>query len=396
LARINFFGNTNNYPYLLVKGLRSLGHDARLVVNQSEALHRPEAADASLARGYPDWIYDCSSLSEEEFVAEAPRICDVLNFIAAGDCAVLNHLGPSLASRLTIPHVAFLTGSDITYYANLDTLAARSSVWDEHFRRSPGGLLAHEKWHKFIGRQRIGIATARGISCSPKGWIPEVDRILEEIGVQDDRRFSMFICETSELQYSTPPSRAWLRVLNGARINWKKPMPAGFTTQDDKGTDVLLEGFAAFLRHGGKAELRIFRKGLHVKETEQLACFLGIESQITWLDEMPLSAFREEMRQADIVCDQLGPSFPGMTALDAMALGRPVIGNFKTDWFERQFGEALPVCQAATAQEITRHLDAFAGTRERIRKAGLAAREFAVKHLSPEANAARCLQRLGL
>jgi glycosyltransferase involved in cell wall biosynthesis len=159
---------------------------------------------------------------------------------------------------------------------------------------------------------------------------------------------------------------------------------------------VLLAGFAAFLRHGGKGELRMVRKGLHVKETEHLARSLDIESCITWLDEMPLIAFREEMRQADIVCDQLGPSFPGMTALDAMALGRPVIGNFQIDWFTRQFGEGLPVCQAATAQEITRHLDALAGTPERIRKIGLAAREFAVKHFSPEANAVKCLQRLRL
>ena len=396
LATITFFGNTNNYPYLLVSGLRRLGHDARLVVNQAEPLHRPESADPKLAAGYPYWLHDCSHLPEADFVAESTAISDTLNFVAASHYAVLNHLGPSLAARLDIPHLALLTGSDLTYYANPATVDTRSRSWDPDFQRSPGGVLAREKWTAFIERQRCGIATSRAVSFPPRGWVAEADALLSDIGIDDQRRFSLFVCDTLVLSYSETYPGEKLRVLNGARVNWKKPLPAGFSTQDDKGTDVLIRGFAEFLSHGGKAELRMVKKGIHVEETRELARLLGVDGAVTWLDEMPLSAFRDEMRRADIVCDQFGSSFPAMTAFEAMALGKPVLGNFQLDWFKTEYGDAAPVCQAANAQEVAQQLEQLVRSPERMKSLGWAAREFATKHLSPEANALKCLQRLGL
>jgi glycosyltransferase involved in cell wall biosynthesis len=395
LARITFFGNTNNYPFLLVTGLRRLGHDARLVVNQVEPLHRPEAADPELATGYPNWVHDCSHLPESDFIAESTSIVDTVNFMAASDYAILNHIGPSLASRLSLPHLALLTGSDVTYYANPATLETRSRSWSPRFLRSPGGMLEREKWSGFIARQRSGIAAARAVSFPPQGWVPEADRLLREIGIEDERRFSVFVCDTLALRYGETQPGEKLRILNGARVNWKKPLPAGFTTQDDKVTDVLIRGFAQFLKRGGKAELRMVRKGLHVTETQELVRSLDMDRSITWLDEMELNNFRDEMRRADIVCDQFGPSFPAMTAFEAMALGKPVLGNFPLDWFSSEFGDVIPVCQAATAEEVAQQLQVFADDPHRMKTVGLAAHKFATKHLSPEANAAKCLARLG-
>ena len=52
---------------------------------------------------------------------------------------------------------------------------------------------------------------------------------------------------------------------------------------------------------------------------------------------MSLTSFYEQVGEADAVCDQMGPAIPGMTAVDAMAIGRPVIANFRINILKRHF-----------------------------------------------------------
>ena len=229
--RISIFGNTNNYPYTLALGLRKLGVDVRLVVNSKEMLHRPESKDPRMRRKWPDWVTDASDISEDEFVCESPRICNVLNVLwSECDGAILNQIGPSLSQHLSSPCLGLLTGSDLLYYADYASGQLRQESWDESFRRSPGGLLAQRQWKKFVDRQRLGIKSAMAISYAWPGLIPKGDDLLDEIGVPIARRFCVYMADTDALEYSAPANRSHLRVFNGARILWKKPLPAGFET----------------------------------------------------------------------------------------------------------------------------------------------------------------------
>ena len=54
---------------------------------------------------------------------------------------------------------------------------------------------------------------------------------------------------------------------------------------------------------------------------------LGIAGRIVWRDELSLRGFQEELAGADVVCDQLGEAMPGMVAVDAMAMGLPVVAT---------------------------------------------------------------------
>ena len=56
--RIGFIGNQNNYPFMLARGLRRLGHDVRVVIDRPEPLDRPESRYADITRPYPDWIVE--------------------------------------------------------------------------------------------------------------------------------------------------------------------------------------------------------------------------------------------------------------------------------------------------------------------------------------------------
>ncbi|MEX5213171.1 MAG: hypothetical protein NW703_03305 [Nitrospiraceae bacterium] len=395
--KIGIFGNTNNYPLTLAMGLRKLGHHAVLVVNRKEPLHRPESKYGEFAQRYPDWILDCSDIPEDDFVAGSPRIGDVINFLSDSSSGlILNDLGPSLLEYCPLPTVALMTGSDLTYYANFATLETRQQCWSAEYKRSPGGRLAAQRWVEFIGRQRGGVLAAQAVSCPFPGLVPEIDDLLRGIGVVDARRIFVYLTGAVDRTAHLEGGSRKVRILNGARLNWKKPMPAGFSRQDHKGTDILLRGFAQFLQAGGQGELLLFRKGLHVQETETLANELGISKDIIWMDELGLHEFYSEIEQADIVCDQFGDSFPGLVALDAMAIGRAVVANFRPPIMASHYPEPIPAFQAECAEEVANQLLKLSASPELRKSAGLAGRRFAETYLSPEANAIKCLKAMGV
>jgi glycosyltransferase involved in cell wall biosynthesis len=293
--------------------------------------------------------------------------------------------------------MALLTGSDLTYYADYRFAEARRAGWAPEFVRSPGGRLAETKWVEFAARQRNGILASEAVSFAPAGLIPEGDALLRSIGVPEERRFFVWLADTISLQPTPPPQhKGSFVILNGARLTWAKPFPEAFSGQDDKGTDVLLRGYAQFLGKGGSAELRLVRKGLHIGQTEELVRQLGIQDNVTWLNELSLSDFHQEIRRADLVCDQFGASFPGMAALDAMALSRPVLANFRSDILPKHFPEKLPGCHAESPEQVCGHLETLAGSPARRLESGTQARRFAEQYLSPQVNARKCLERLGI
>lgn len=391
--RIGVFGNTNNYPLLLALGLRRLGHDAVLAVNRKERLHRPEGKYPDLAGEYPSWILDCSHIPEDDFVVGSPSIAPVLDFLASGsEGLILNHLGPSLLEFCPMPAVALMTGSDLTYYADPGTPALRQTGWSPEYASGPDGRFVTQSWERFVARQRAGIAGATMVSAPPRGIAADIDRVLDGLAIPDERRMFLYIADTLAARPRKQRTRAVPRIVNGARLNWVRPLPPGFSPMDHKGTDVLLHGFARFIADGGRAELVLFRKGLHVAETERLVADLRLGAHVTWRDEVSLREFHDEIAGADIVCDQLGESFPGMVTLDAMACGVPVIAKAR-EALSAAPGAALPICQASTIEEVARHLRHLTASERARQVAGMAARRFAETHLSPESAAARCVQQ---
>ena len=181
--RIACFGNTNNYPFLLARGLRELGHNALLIVNQKQALHRPENLDPSLDGNYPGWIHDYSDVSNDHFIGPTPMIIPVLRLLENSDAVILNHVGPSLLAYFDRPAIAFLTGSDLDYLARFETVSTLGRKWDDKFRASNAARLFRELWTGFVSRQRNGILRCRAVNFFPQGMLPDCDRLLDDIGV---------------------------------------------------------------------------------------------------------------------------------------------------------------------------------------------------------------------
>jgi glycosyltransferase involved in cell wall biosynthesis len=217
-----------------------------------------------------------------------------------------------------------------------------------------------------------------------------MDTILDGLGVPDTRREFFYFADPILRPVPPAAGRRGLRVVNAARLNWVRPMPPGFCTQDHKGTDVLLHGAAAHVAAGRRLTLVLFRKGLHVAETEALVRELGLAPHVEWQDEVGLHAFHRALAEADVVCDQFGESFPGMSTLDALAMGRPVVASVHPRIQQGLFAEPWPVRHAATPTEVAAHLAALADPEARAR-AGAASAAFASRHLSPLRAAQVCL-----
>ncbi|WP_161599858.1 glycosyltransferase family 4 protein [Roseibium sediminis] len=394
---IAIFGNTNNYPLLLAQGLQKIGHNVRLILNRKEILHRPESRYPHWTGAYPSWVHDCSDMSDDDIAFKTPAINQAIHHLTRQvDLAILNDTGPAFATYLSCPHVALLTGSDLAYYANFDTVSLRSNVWAPEFKRSSSGRRHSLEFANFVARQRDGILSASVVCYAQKGLVPSGDQMLEQIGVSDSDRLMLYFSNTIDLDPREPPSNERLTILCGSRIVYRHDRNPCLGAIDFKGTDVLLKGFALYANSGGRGRLRLFRKGQDLDAAIDLVAALDIKDRVSWIDEMSMSSFYEEMAAADLICDQFGTSFPGMVTADAMALQRPVMANFKSEFFKQRFSEPLPGFDVRTPEEIAFQLTAIDKDRRLLTEMGRRSRIYAETQLSPQVMAKTLIEKLNM
>lgn len=393
--KIAIFGNTNNYPLRLALALRKLGVEIRLIVNEKYTLHRPEGVAPHYNGRYPEWMVDHADIAIDDYVAPTERIAPVLLTLEWADALILNHLGPSLLAFVPRPAIALLTGSDLDYFGDFATIDERRAVYAPAYAASAAGRLHDRLWYGLIKRQREGIRNATAVSYFHRGLNPEGDLLLDEIGVTDSRRFYLYMAEEVCETWKAPPVRAMPRIFCGTRLTWVRPISPGSSSLDYKGTDIMIRGLAHYIRESGRRlEIRLVRKGTHVRETGALISELGLDGLVTWLDELPAYRFKEEVRQADICIDQLGTtSCVGMAGLSAMAEGRPLIANWRPEIWDRVLGQRSPVCQASTPEDVSEHLRRLVSSKALRETIGRHSRQFVDAQFSPEAAGNECLRR---
>lgn len=390
--KIAIVGNTNNYPYMLARGLRTIGHDAYLFVTSRELLHRPESGNKEFSSGYPAWIKDYSNIKEQDYYDLSPDVFRLICELETMNALILNSIGPSLLPLMKkkLPAISLLTGSDLTYYANPKLFHILTDILDPMFNYSAEGLRSQKKIKDLIARQSSGIRRSAKVSYFPKGIDHEGDMILKKIGIVNHRRMTVYMSGVDKINYTPPVINEKIRIFCATRFTWKLPFEESKNALDYKGSDIMIRGISLFYRKTGiPLDVHLVRKGLHVKETEDLIKEMGISEIVQWHDEMSLEEVHSQFVFADIVFEQMGESsYIGMAGLDAMATGRPVIGNFRPELAFVQF----PICQARTPEEGSAHLERLASNPDERLKAGIVNRKFVEEFLSPEISARKCVQ----
>jgi glycosyltransferase involved in cell wall biosynthesis len=393
--KIGFFGNTNNYPLMLAQALSEFGHDVVIVVTSQELLNRPESRYPEFKQCYPNWIVDAAHLSEWDMITLSPSLAPVLDLLSTCDALVLNFTGPSLWPLLRRPAIALLTGSDLEHYADFATVELRSASWDPAYKASADGQMNLNLLREFVERQREGIRQAVAVRYFPRGSVPAGDAMLDELGVSDAKRVFLL---SAELELVTPTAARHnnpARIFCATRLTWKLPIEPGRSVLDYKGSDIMVRGLGLFYRQTGvRLDIQLVRKGLHVAETEELIVEEGLTDQVTWSDEMSLTEVWGEYARCDVVIEQLDNSTIGSAGLEAMAAGRPVIGNARREMFEGYLGQPSPICQAQTAEEVCAQLKRLVFNPAKREKLGVLGRRFVEERCSPQRAAQTCLERL--
>ncbi len=408
--RIGFLGNQNNYPFVLARALRQIGHDVRVVIDQPDRLDRPEHRYADIATAYPDWIVEIPEVRPVDVAFATSRWQHALDAVRDCDALVLNRLGFGAAAALRIPALCLTTGADLEHWSNPDGASSfgRHSVRRERPRdwvasamqlrecdresvtelmdRVPAPV--HRAWQTLAFRrmaaiQQRGLRRAVAISAFPDEVSPLTARMMESCLSPDAERLCLLMADVSWILPTALPENKVLRIFNSARILWQEPFPAGIGAWEHKGTDVLLRGIAAWHhRTQVPLDVRLVEKGPSVAASKSLIEQLRIAHLVSWQRELSQAAVFEEYSRADIVSEQCGRHVLGMAGYEAMAAGRPVLANGRPEVFSPIFGAAPPVAQARTPEEVAAQLDRLAvrAERERLARTG---RAFVEQHLSP-------------
>lgn len=402
--RIGFLGNANNYPFMLARAIKRLGHEVTFVVDSEARLNRPEGRYHEVPLPYPPWIVDCSPLKPWNYPPIPGRAGEAIRLLRDCDALVLNEFGPSLWQSVRKPALMLLTGTDLEVLADPQyaDFVAPDSIGDMgllrrmfSWRKVRSARKLRNHFLRLIEAQRSAIRNAVAVAYFPAGMLPNADRLLQEVGVEADRRVFFLQADIERYQYAPYPVNRTLRLFNVARITWRKPREHFVCELDYKGTDILIRGLGMFVRQSGTAiDIRLVRKGADVEAARGLAQDEGIEHCVTWLDELDQGLLHDEYTNADIVTEHFGKGSIGMGALDAMATGRPVIANASPEIFRAAVGETPPVCHATTPEQVCDQLLRLAADRGLRADIGRQSRAYAEKYFTPERAARIVLERL--
>jgi glycosyltransferase involved in cell wall biosynthesis len=389
---------------MVARAIKNLGHEVVFVVDSTSPLNRPEGRYKDISLPYPAWIIDCSPLDLWKYPKESAQTEQVVRILKECDALVLNEFGLSLWERIQKPAFALLTGTDIEvladpryadvasgYVSGSTSLLKRLWLWRK--KRNQRWLRGHLL--RLVGAQRSAIHHAVGVHYFPKGMLPNADRLMDEIGVKEDRRVFSLPAEIERYEYAPYPNNRILRLFNVARLQWRKPLGDFICELDYKGTNVLIRGLGLFIRENNTPiEIRLVKKGIDLEITRRLIEEEGIASHITWLDAMDQNMLYEEYKNADIVSEHFGKGSIGMGAVDAMAVGRPVIANGSPEFFTKALGVTLPICHATTAEEVRGQLVRLAADRDLRETIGKESRACVEKYCTPEHTARSILEKL--
>jgi glycosyltransferase involved in cell wall biosynthesis len=138
-----------------------------------------------------------------------------------------------------------------------------------------------------------------------------------------------------------------------ARLDWRDRVRASI-----KANDVFFRGFADCVhlqRARGcevRFDVRVADWGPDQEATRDLVRTLGIKDYVRFVPFGDKSVFCENVVQANIVVDQFSLGAIGLTAIEAMALGRPVMAFVKESLARRAYGTSMPVLNCATVRDV--------------------------------------------
>ena len=184
--------------------------------------------------------------------------------------------------------------------------------------------------------------------------------------------------------YQNPDLRQWLP--RSSFLPYAAVDPAAIRPES------LREGEELIVAHAPTD--RVIKGTQHVIDAVDALRDEGVAIRLDLVEGVTRDVALERLAGADLLVDQLRLGWYGTVAVEAMALGRPVLSYIREDEPEdNPFGAGLPIVRTTSATLVD-DLRALTAARDRLRELGVAGRAFVEEHHDPVAIARQALAGL--
>ncbi|MCB0339589.1 MAG: glycosyltransferase [Bdellovibrionales bacterium] len=341
----------NNNLSVLWRFLLDAGYDATLLTLPGEPDHFSLSAD-SFRRNHPiERVSTLELFDLRRFLSIPPaqirRAIKPYDFVIACGASLGFLSRAGIPIDLAIPYGAEfldhgsyrLTRPNILHHFNAYV------YWNKQaFRHSINSLMLDytNPWYEsFFEKQRSG--AKRYYLAPPMIYAPEFSpETMSSLPADSD-----IVERFAELRRKFD-----LVVFHHSSHNWRNPR----RVWTYKGNHNLFIGFAEFKRKtGANACIVTFEYGLEVDETKKLIGELGIESEVYWFAKTPRKNLLQGIHRADVVVGEMNPERSFNTygvALEAMAMGRPLMHHRQDSLYHRYHKELYPMLNASSPEDV--------------------------------------------
>jgi glycosyltransferase involved in cell wall biosynthesis len=304
-------GNMVNQGFVTASKLRKEGLDVHLLMEDNPHITAdPVFLEPNMKNNYPDWIHF--------FSKENPRWkFDVITKMKEFDL---------IHAWVEFPIFALFSGK------NFIVNTQGSDFRELYHTKSLKGFLL-----------KIAYKKAKVIIFNQPDYLKKNPKILIKKGV-----FVPVIWESKNWPtFNSISHKNNFIIFHPTSLNWRI-----------KGNQILIKGFANYLKQHPNSSLIIVKRGNSINDTQKLIETLGITNQVKFING-PLNRIdlAKNYTNADVIADQFIVGSLGTIALESMFYKKPVITYIDKSSHEKTYAEIPPVCNAQNAKEIENRLN---------------------------------------
>jgi len=307
-------GNMANLAYYTVKLLRKDGLDVELLMQKNPPKgSNPLRFDPSLENKYPEWthFFDKSKTSWKLDVIKKMRNKEFDLIHAYVEMPIFAYL----SRRIFIAHTQ---GSDFRELAFSNSI--RGFLLRRSYRKAKAVIFFQPDHLPLFKKLKL----KNGIFIPPS-WNTSFFKPYESSRNEFGDNFIIF---------------------HPGNLEWRL-----------KGNDILINGFAKFVKDFPKSILIIVDRGIDSKKSHDLILKLGIEKNVKFIPG-PLNStdLLRYYNSADVIADQFVLGALGGIALETFSCAKPLLAYVNEEQYSQVYGEPPPIANASTPLMVAKQL----------------------------------------
>jgi len=356
--RVAFFGDMNNNFFSFMRHLRDLGVDAHLFLYKNQDKVQPRWAPQSDTYEWDKW---------KDYVHQTNCRAQWQELLW-GDMKALRR---------------DFEGFDITFISGFAAaLFARAGILPDYYMPYAIGFEIINRGPRkglrgFVDRLQIYWQT-RGVHSARKTILTSGDKQTEKKAIALDLNYQFFtsvpmVYVESDVCIIDPDVSEIIKIMQASdfvvsshvRHDWvhaNTSYPQRKEVIYSKRTDILIEGFAKYLKNAGSQmpKLLLAEYGPHVNASKDLIANLGITENVYWFRELKRKQIMQFLWRVDATAGEfMDAAVTCGVVLESLASGKPLMNalSITNEEYKAQTGSPLPpILPCSSVEDVERTL----------------------------------------